>query len=449
MLQRELSRVSGLPQRPETSAQIREINSGSPSTTEAARPSTSGGFNRNVYSKLRFQQDALQIPVKYGRVRVSSGDDSHSSSSSRDSSPNSDGRPRSRTRSSAALQKIPNKLKPIHRLYTLGGRLSRKAFLIKTSRVVTCDLAMSCRKKSKAVERIMRREEHSIAAVQASTRNFTREAPVNRETGGLKGFRRTKDKNNEPGSSPAPTGEDNHHHKPDATSGGPQCEEPAHTSEMTVFDAFDLAQALNLPGGQVTQAWKMFKRYDADNDGLLAPYDFQLLLRAVLRERFPLARQVPRELFREALEIQNTSMAVTFNDFLTWITQNAFSEDFLLNDEERFVRRIARKFGVPLLEVEKVKSHFDSFDSDGSGHIEETEFNQLLGKLLNLNDEDALPESRVKSFWRELDDDCSGVVEFHEFIPWYLGYFGGYSGTSPLVNFYRRVRPVPFHEDMN
>lgn len=361
---------------------------------------------------------------------------SSASASSGAASPDSDGGPR--RRNSTVMQKIPAKLKPIHRLYTLGGRLSRKAFSIKTSRLVACDLAMSCRKRSRAVERMMRREEHSIAAVQANTRTFVKEQPVSRESVGLKGYRRGKTKDSEA----SPQSED----APVATSANSAGTQPGHVGELTVFDAFDLAISLNLPSGQVTQAWKIFKRYDTDNDGLLAPYDFQLLLRAVLRDRFPSAREVPRDLFREALEIQSTSMAVTFNDFLTWITQNAFTEDLLLSDNERFVRRIARRFKCPLLEVEKVKGHFDSFDTDGSGHIEEEEFNKLLCKLLNLPNADALPQSRVKSFWRELDDDSSGIVEFHEFIPWYLGYFGG-GGASPLVNFYRRVRPVPFHSD--
>eukprot|EP00930_Biecheleria_cincta_P053457 TRINITY_DN3896_c0_g1_i1.p1 TRINITY_DN3896_c0_g1~~TRINITY_DN3896_c0_g1_i1.p1 ORF type:complete len:706 (+),score=120.61 TRINITY_DN3896_c0_g1_i1:66-2183(+) len=435
-----------LPRRPGTSAQVGDSSLGrmSPPTTETDRPNTSGGINRRLYShavNLPTRPEAsAQVGDDFGgRVTPSAAERSTSSASASSGAASPDGESGPRTRHSTALQKIPAKLKPIHRLYTLGGRLSKKAFSIKTSRLIACDLAVSCRKRSRAVERMMRREEHSIAAVQANTRTYDKEKPVSRDTGGLKGYRRGKTKESDLSS---PAAEDKH----EARSANSGSAEPAQVGELTVFDAFDLAQSLNLPAGQVTQAWKLFKRYDKDNDGLLAPYDFQLLLRAVLRERFPSAREVPRELFREALEIQSTSMAVTFNDFLTWITQNSFTEDLLLSDDERFVRRIARRFNVPLLEVEKVKGHFDSFDTDGSGHIEECEFNMLLGKLLNLTDTDALPQSRIKSFWRELDDDNSGSVEFHEFIPWYLGYFGGY-GASPLINFYRRVRPVPFHDD--
>ena len=67
--------------------------------------------------------------------------------------------------------------------------------------------------------------------------------------------------------------------------------------------------------------------------GLPPRYEFQLLLRHVLRERFPSAKDVPRELFKEAIEIQHTDLAVRFTDFLTWITRNAFQECLLLDHE--------------------------------------------------------------------------------------------------------------------
>ena len=123
-------------------------------------------------------------------------------------------------------------------------------------------------------------------------------------------------------------------------------------------------------------------------------YEFQLLLRHVLRERFPSAKDVPRELFKEAIEIQHTDLAVSFIDFLTWITRNAFQECLLLDHEpwflalfmrlqalfsrrtsedQRFMRLIARKFQVKVTDVEtaacasasvaeaEVKRHFDTF----------------------------------------------------------------------------------------
>eukprot|EP00913_Durusdinium_trenchii_P033140 g31026.t1 len=157
-----------------------------------------------------------------------------------------------------------------------------------------------------------------------------------------------------------------------------------------LFKAHELSCEYNLPGGHVTQAWKLFKRYDVDNDGLLAPYEFQLLLRHVLRERFPSAK-----------------------------------------DDQRFMRFIARKFQVHVTDVESVKRHFDSY-SHHTGRMECLRFHKLLALLLNLQDVLSLPESRVKSFWRELAGDHNGFVEFSDFIPWYLACFAGGDG-SPLA----------------
>jgi len=213
------------------------------------------------------------------------------------------------------------------------------------------------------------------------------------------------------------------------------------TDELTVYEAHGLAERFNLPAGQVTQAWKVFKRYDSSDTGVLSSIDFQCLLRAVLRDRFPKAKDIPRELFKRA---SDKGDAVTFTDLLVWITENSFSEYMLLSEEQRFVREIARKFHTSIPEVEAVKRHFDKFDNDGSGCIEYTEFTQLLHLLLGVKDQSNLPESRVQAFWRELDEDCSGIVEFKEFIPWYMGYFHNTAEISPIEAYYRNIRPVPF-----
>jgi Ca2+-binding EF-hand superfamily protein len=216
----------------------------------------------------------------------------------------------------------------------------------------------------------------------------------------------------------------------------------APTQELTVFEAYALAERFNLPAGQVTKAWRLFKRYDTQNRGAITNIEFQLLIRGMLRERYPLARDVPRELFRVTKERHDFD----FVDFLTWVTQNCFSELLLLNSAQRTIRQIARKFKKPVPEVEAIKAQFDKFDEDQSGKIEFGEFADLLCVLLGIKDKSTLPKSRIRSFWRELDNDGSGYVDFSEFIPWYVQYFDSSngSGVSPLEDFYRNIRPVPF-----
>jgi len=213
--------------------------------------------------------------------------------------------------------------------------------------------------------------------------------------------------------------------------------------EMTVFEAHELASRFNLPSGHVTQAWKLFKRYDRHERGLLGVFEYQMLLRAVLRERYPSARDVPRELFERLSEDEE----VDFTEFLTWITRNSFSEYLLLTPGQREIRSIARKFNRPVHEVESIKHQFDRFDGNGSGSIEYREFAELLSLLLGVTDASTLAESRIRSFWRELDDNGSGEIDFSAFIPWYITYFDvarSQQGSSPLEEFYRKIRPVPF-----
>merc|ERR1712190_710054 len=92
--------------------------------------------------------------------------------------------------------------------------------------------------------------------------------------------------------------------------------------ELTGFEAYELAGRFNLPAGQVTQAWRLFKRYDSRGQSVITSPEFQLLLRSVLREHYPKARDIPRELFKRAT---NQEKDVSFSEFLVWITENSFS----------------------------------------------------------------------------------------------------------------------------
>lgn len=44
------------------------------------------------------------------------------------------------------------------------------------------------------------------------------------------------------------------------------------------------------------------------------------------------------------------------------------------------------RWDMPVIDVEKIKAHFDTFDEDGSGIIEFGEFRLLLFKLLKVKD---------------------------------------------------------------
>ncbi|CAK9028463.1 unnamed protein product [Durusdinium trenchii] len=420
-----------LPKRPVTSPE-----------TSAALPEVSArlAFSAGSYGRRR--------ALRGGRTRVHAlGLTRESTTSSQSSIDSSPGR-REGSRAPSSSKKLAQ------RMANLAGRLHHKVYKIRAASKGACALAHSCRKRL-TMSKMTRQEEKNLATAAIHSRQIeewgspTSSQPVSTIT-----RQRTKEMKKDEASLIA----EGHKALFNAVSkmASTRSESPLRPNDsegareakpgiFTSFKAHELSCEYNLPGGHVTQAWKLFKRYDVDNDGLLAPYEFQLLLRHVLRERFPSAKDVPRELFKEAIEIQNMQVTVTFADFLTWITRNAFQECLLLNDDQRFMRFIARKFQVHVTDVESVKRHFDSY-SHHTGRMEYPEFHKLLALLLNLQDVLSLPESRVKSFWRELAGDHNGFVEFSDFIPWYLACFAGGDG-SPLVNFYRKIRPIPILEE--
>lgn len=230
--------------------------------------------------------------------------------------------------------------------------------------------------------------------------------------------------------------------------------------ELTYFQAHQFAKQLNLPAGQVTDAWRQFKRYDSGNRGILTTFEFQLLLRSVLKEQYPKVSDIPRELFmRSNARAKDTS----FPEFLTWISEHAFSEALLLTAEQKSLRAKARELGVSIPLVENIKQLFDTYDIDSNNLLDYSEFQALFNKLMgnqsfdtmqavgNAAREEAkntgnLPDARCKSFWMMIEGNRNGEVDFNNFMHWYLRYFdksGLPLGASPLEDYYESIRPAP------
>jgi hypothetical protein len=92
---------------------------------------------------------------------------------------------------------------------------------------------------------------------------------------------------------------------------------------------------------------------------------------------------------------------------------------------EAMVMEISEENNVAPPTVDKLKNAFDLFDDDGSGVIEQREFHRMLAVLLNVGESNRndLSRDRVYRFWKEIDKDGSGEVDFREFCGWYLKYF--------------------------
>jgi Ca2+-binding EF-hand superfamily protein len=120
--------------------------------------------------------------------------------------------------------------------------------------------------------------------------------------------------------------------------------------------------------------------------------------------------------------------------FCAWYIANMFGQvaQATQSQHDALVMSLAEKCKITPLTAEKLKVVFDSFDTDKSGVIEYGEFVDMLAILLKITDWADLPSDRVARFWKEIDQDESGEVEFIEFGAWYLKYFSPESVSTSV-----------------
>jgi len=143
---------------------------------------------------------------------------------------------------------------------------------------------------------------------------------------------------------------------------------------------------------------------------------------------------------------------VDVTKFLSWYVQNMFSKVVHLtaspenSASDSLVYWVARRHGVCPVTVDKIKKEFDRYDMDRSGSIDYDEFEAMLREVLHVKTANDLGEIRVTRFWKEIDKDASGEVDFHEFAEWYLKYFNpeseaGDQSSGPIEAFYKSYNP--------
>ncbi|CAE7895704.1 petA [Symbiodinium microadriaticum] len=139
----------------------------------------------------------------------------------------------------------------------------------------------------------------------------------------------------------------------------------------------------------------------------------------------------------------NSTKSVSFLEFAFWYSRHGFMENMLLTTAQLEVRELARKYNMPVIEVEQYKKKFDFFDEDRSGYIEYSEFENLLNQLVKVPASCEFPPGRVKQFWAEADRDRSSAISFEEFLLFYYRYFSLTNPTTcPFKEYYRGIRRV-------
>jgi len=154
--------------------------------------------------------------------------------------------------------------------------------------------------------------------------------------------------------------------------------------------------------------------------------------------------ELPKEMVMSCFKAadQNSGGQVDFDEFASWLSRHVFSEDFLLTQEEKEMRAYAREHNIGLERLDHMKHCFEMFDEDGSGVLDQNEFEQLLHLLLKIPKHLRLPKSRMDAMWAEADMDGGGAIGFEEFLIFYKKYFDPQNpSTNPVATFYRRIRP--------
>eukprot|EP00931_Biecheleriopsis_adriatica_P049061 TRINITY_DN28370_c0_g1_i1.p1 TRINITY_DN28370_c0_g1~~TRINITY_DN28370_c0_g1_i1.p1 ORF type:complete len:464 (+),score=76.55 TRINITY_DN28370_c0_g1_i1:54-1445(+) len=189
----------------------------------------------------------------------------------------------------------------------------------------------------------------------------------------------------------------------------------------TGFDAVvSLSKKHGMPIREV-RAWaEKFRELDYDGSGEMSLIEFEEAVRKIcqIKENEPLPRAMMAALMQQADKDGNGS--ICFEEYILWSQQCTFVEEMAVNSaQERDFRALARELGVNLPEIEKLKSLFNSFDTDGSGFIDEAEFGAVTLQLMHVKDFTDIPENRVRRFW-QMAAKGESSLSFQDFLRWYL-----------------------------
>lgn len=215
-------------------------------------------------------------------------------------------------------------------------------------------------------------------------------------------------------------------------------EEKAPVKTIETWELHRLAKRHSMSVDDAIFIKSVYDRHDKDGTGVLEKGEFRQvvgqILEAHLKDREVAAARAESLIGKSWKTLdKDNSGAVDFSEFLEWFSSSCFEEDVLLTEQERRLRSTAKAFGIDPATVDKVKRVFDDFDSDKSGTVDLLEFTNILHKTLQVPRNLELPASRVKAYWREVDTDESGKVEFEEYLAWWLKYI---SRSSAGVSMY-------------
>lgn len=205
----------------------------------------------------------------------------------------------------------------------------------------------------------------------------------------------------------------------------------------TDTDVVRLAKKYRLELSEVREQLEEFQALDADGCGTLTRQQFLGLLRR--RLALEEGQELPEAAIAEAQRVANTDQEhVDFEDFVAWSWTVTFSPNLKLwSEEDKKLRELAQSHNVDMHSLERIWADYQKFDTDNSGDICKLEFQRLLRVLMNSKDDFDMPKQRLESFWADADLNKDGVLNFEEFLVWYMKYFA--VGEDLTTAVYRRL----------
>jgi len=221
------------------------------------------------------------------------------------------------------------------------------------------------------------------------------------------------------------------------------------------WEIHHIARELCMSVDDVVLVKRVFDSFDSDRSNCLSEGEFEMAICQLLQVQVADGAALPERV--KAISQwhwwdsdRDGDGSIDFREFVRWYSTNGFSEELLLDDNERWLRKLAKRHEISATYAESIKRHFDKIDTDKSGAIDKEEFSRILHKILKVPAHLELPETRVQFYWSEIDADSSGTALFEEFLSWWLRYFEEAkprkgkveAGTkvAPFEAFYRNIR---------
>jgi hypothetical protein len=221
-------------------------------------------------------------------------------------------------------------------------------------------------------------------------------------------------------------------------------------------DAHILARVYRLPFREVLSITTSFEevlrnerdKHNGDDsiaEGIISLESFHEWLRSLFS-----VPDLKEDIVKDAWDSSLEGQRVCMKKFFAWYVQNMFrdlailSADPFYGERDALVRRLARNHNVNTMDIDKVKSQFDRFDISNTGCLSLEEFKSMLHQLLRAKHGDVSTD-RLLGFWKEIDLDGSGSVDFSEFFAWYSKYFASKGATQSLSlvdSFYESLNPI-------